>query len=784
MENPRDEEAGNGASPAQRPRSSLSSLIIVILLIMLLTSHNSEEFLARHQYQESLQRLAHQLGNYTAWMNGSASDFNVTRDAYLTPLLQFLLPQNDTIDSRISSYYPNITGFLHGEAKYYNLSLESLDQSSLPWTPLARLYTGNAPNNETRNVSEIADKLGSWNWTFPDEIAISVVEKEPTHTYANRQVSLIHGRIEFADNTTSEELKFDLEGVHFIENGTIYAFVEPQGRSLDIRYLPAIVPDYLQNDTAHLIEPELTTRMEKLKRLIDAGIIEQEVSPSSDAPRASCPFQLFAQLDPVDIPVILMQEYESELQNPTGIRPVTPPKFSMKAVLVSKECEIMYEVSNVTSTRLKVFFRKITTYSGTAAAAYLAILVFLTRQMTRSSTPTGLSRVSRWTFLTQTTIDALSFAGHITFAILTEGRPSISLIAPGFIACITFVYEAQFAMLIHQIQIPEDVVTVQPRAPTATPTPAPPVQSINTNTDINTLPNAPPVANRAANAAENTAPQTVTQPILPQPQPSSFWGFVWQQIRTDPQARLWVILFVFLTSFVRIFLSPTLTLLFVAITYSMIWLPQILRSVRRGRNSGLSKEYIIGTSAARLFLLLYFLTCPKNVLEIKRRDWAYPLTGFVCLQASVLILQEIFGPSFFLPKKFAAVKTYDYHPPMPLPDPESPEQTLGDCAICMDAIHIDPSLRKRTLDKETDSEWDVKASGALTGSAKRKASRSSNVMDAGGIIDAVQKGVGSAVNRQYYSLAPCHHLFHTACLERWLAIKNICPQCRRPLPPL
>lgn len=31
-------------------------------------------------------------------------------------------------------------------------------------------------------------------------------------------------------------------------------------------------------------------------------------------------------------------------------------------------------------------------------------------------------------------------------------------------------------------------------------------------------------------------------------------------------------------------------------------------------------------------------------------------------------------------------QTYDYHPPLPTPDTEAPEASLGDCAICMDAI--------------------------------------------------------------------------------------------------
>lgn len=44
--------------------------------------------------------------------------------------------------------------------------------------------------------------------------------------------------------------------------------------------------------------------------------------------------------------------------------------------------------------------------------------------------------------MAQATMDSVSFAGHITFAILAEGRPSISLVAPAFLACLVFVQEA------------------------------------------------------------------------------------------------------------------------------------------------------------------------------------------------------------------------------------------------------------------------------------------------------------------------------------------------------
>lgn len=89
---------------------------------------------------------------------------------------------------------------------------------------------------------------------------------------------------------------------------------------------------------------------------------------------------------------------------------------------------------------------------------------------------------------------------------------------------------------------------------------------------------------------------------------------------------------------------------------------------------------------------------------------------------------------------------YDYHPVLPVPDAEAPEQSLGDCAICMDAILLDSSLRRRSEDKierqMSSSKVNVKA-------------RTS------GFLNAMQKRMvsGGAKARKSYSLAPCHHLF-------------------------
>jgi len=305
---------------------------------------------------------------------------------------------------------------------------------------------------------------------------------------------------------------------------------------------------------------------------------------------------------------------------------------------------------------------------------------------------------------------------------LANGRPSMSLVAPGFLAALLFALEAQHAILINQVQAPEDAAAHQARQ---TPSPA---------------------QNAAAPATDTAQPQLPLPVTAPPPRPT-FFQLVIRHLRSDPQARIWLGMFWFLMFIIHVIVTPSLALLFVASMYSMFWFPQIIRSARRGRPSALSAEYLIGTSICRLYFALYFLTCPKNVLDVGPRRWAYYLCAFVLFQVIVVLLQQRLGPTFFLPKRFATTETYNYHPPLPLSvsDPEAPDHSLGDCSICMEAIHAeDPNPLQHVA------------------------------------VGLLQKVGG----RKNYSLAPCHHLFHTDCLDKWLAIKNICPQCRRPLPPL
>jgi len=96
----------------------------------------------------------------------------------------------------------------------------------------------------------------------------------------------------------------------------------------------------------------------------------------------------------------------------------------------------------VQNIRILILLFQVFLDGGLSALAYFVALLIFTRQAGLSRTAFGITRVSRWTFLVNATIDAVCFAGHITFAILAEGRASLALMATAFLSCALFIQEA------------------------------------------------------------------------------------------------------------------------------------------------------------------------------------------------------------------------------------------------------------------------------------------------------------------------------------------------------
>ena len=135
---------------------------------------------------------------------------------------------------------------------------------------------------------------------------------------------------------------------------------------------------------------------------------------------------------------------------------------------------------------------------------------------------------------------------HITFAILADGRPSIALVAPAFLACALFAYEVvrrahvyllddtylvvgpqQFILLIQQVQAPEDLAPVPvPTRQTvpSTQSPFPPANATNTP------PTGAPTNGQSTTALLSFLPQS-TSPQQPPRQEVTWSSFIRSVLR-------------------------------------------------------------------------------------------------------------------------------------------------------------------------------------------------------------------------------------------------------------
>jgi len=94
MDNPRnnsngregDPESGSGATLnadelQRRQRGSLPSFLFITFLFFMLTNRNEEDVLVRIQYEDAIRAFGYQLSNYSAWLNGTATNFTLVRDS-------------------------------------------------------------------------------------------------------------------------------------------------------------------------------------------------------------------------------------------------------------------------------------------------------------------------------------------------------------------------------------------------------------------------------------------------------------------------------------------------------------------------------------------------------------------------------------------------------------------------------------------------------------------------------------------------------------------------------
>ena len=188
------------------------------------------------------------------------------------------------------------------------------------------------------------------------------------------------------------------------------------------------------------------------------------------------------------------------------------------------------------------------------------------------------------------------------------------------------------------------------------------------------------------------------------------------------------------------------------------WLGQIIYSAKKGTKPSMPYSYIFFVTLFKGFIPVYLKCYPNSIFSFRPNYIkVIILDGIIFLEGIILSLQKLLGPKFFLTKKFKQPK-YDYYKQENEVDEKLKNQ---ECVICLENIGKNVNFEEKNKSEEKKG-FDLIKFFENLGNKYKNRNR----------------------NKGPYMLTPCHHLFHTGCLEIWLEQKNECPYCRQKIPPL
>ena len=196
---------------------------------------------------------------------------------------------------------------------------------------------------------------------------------------------------------------------------------------------------------------------------------------------------------------------------------------------------------------------------------------------------------------------------------------------------------------------------------------------------------------------------------------------------------------------------------FTFILFASTWICQIIYSAKQGTKPPMSYLYILSTSFSKISISIYIKAYKNNIFGYRPNYTKVLIVSCVIIiEAAILFFQKFFGAKIIIPKRFRA-KVYNYYKN----EKEISENDKEiECVICLDKIG--------NIEIQEESEINN-----IKGNSIKKR-----------IIKYLEKLKNQKENKGNYMLTPCHHLFHTRCLESWLNVKNQCPCCRQKIPPL
>ncbi|KAI9209146.1 uncharacterized protein BJ171DRAFT_488636 [Polychytrium aggregatum] len=551
-------------------------------------------------------------------------------------------------------------------------------------------------------------------------------------------IRMLEGNLWLENGRTSGGgLEIFVYGLHFINEGAVYLTGAADGAMPPLIELPRM----MQTNASFAAALNATIGINNYyigvleNELLENEKDEQEVERSSSSTK--CQFSVFMQIRPV--PHIVNQSdidaLEQELWNPEGISTIRPPALISKSLVYSPDCGILLSASKSKGVKIEVYHRKAVNYTIFATIVVLAELYLTIKQMDYTSSQSALSKVSLISIGMQSVIDAYFCLIHLFTAILIP-QLFLPFATVGFLKFALFsLFEMRYLLIISRAQRRE-------------------------NDD-------------------------------------SILGILYSQFSIYMFLGLFVV-YQFTSKF------PILIAVLGFFSYSF-WIPQIVLNIMRNSRRPYLTEYIVGVSLLRLAIPLYAFGCSRSIVSYTETYWWTLLffAGYVSVQVAVLVAQDRFGPRSFFPEHWLP-RSYDYHPVLASPeagqdvadnthDPplESVEGAAGESHLAPPVASASGSAGSSSGSASTSFRYDPKGKGKQR---MRDEGHGHPVLKNGDCaicflpVDYTSspgKPLSTRMTtRLNYMLTPCHHIYHTDCLERWMEVKLECPVCRTPLPPI
>lgn len=700
-------------------------------------------------------------------------NYSILPDSVSTKVKLFL--GLDPVEPLGKAYHLNISGQLHGEFRvqtenrpkpysfrlpqylwdYYNYFREEQYENDKQQYELD-------PENNPRPEEYVDDtpKIGNITTYSEGVVSLRIDSLEIMYPELNTakyglgvydDATLVVMSLLIKNHTEADTNSFDMFGVYFQDTGALVGLT----RSAKFRGNYAL-PHFTMGESYFNKTKVL------MSRLINATKIEEQIT-LDDIKRSLflsqqlCELVSYFQFEKTGYTRDELRYIDDELQNPRGVPlPSHLPELEIsQSIIYSPDCGIVFESTPdkpLSGKKFEVTMKQIYHFFVLLIIVEFLNLNLFRRQTNMNRTPSRLTNVSKYTIFLLSLYDSILCLVSVLY--LWNSRISLVCTCLGLLSGILFVgLEVRYMTSITYSQANERGTTLW--------------EMLRGSGDSAGQPQTPePQTDDTSGGTTEPAINMTGTAVPPTTTPENNWLYF-----DESSVLIRFIMTGFMLSLVFLNLMLSATLWRVSVRRSVeyvglllinsYWVPQFFRNTLKNRRKTFEWEFVFGSSMVRLVPLVYLCLDESNPFRhAYNPKLVLTLVSWLLVQIFMLYLQNILGARFWVSEKWLPDQ-YNYHPVMNVADlehgfasdilasmkPHSDESGVSlcdlDCPICMSTVTI-PVLATPT---------------------KRHLKQHQKMMN-----DVM--------------VTPCHHIFHTRCLEDWMIHKLQCPVCRCPLPPV